>query len=41
MTQSALRIGVALLLMGAVWLYTIHGDAILLDLRTVSGIFCL
>lgn len=41
MILATLRIGVALLLMGAVWLYTVHGDAILLDLRTVSGIFCL
>lgn len=41
MTQTALRVGVAVLLAGAVWLYTVHGDAILLDLRTASGIFCL
>jgi hypothetical protein len=40
MTQAALRIGVAVLLVGAVWLYTVHGAAILLDLRNMSGIFC-
>ena len=40
MTQATLRVGVALLLASAVWLCTIHGAAILLDLRTVSGIFC-
>lgn len=41
MTLAALRIGIVLLLVGAAWLYTVHGNAILLDLRAMSGIFCL
>ena len=38
--RKAVGIGVGLLLIGGAWLYTLHGEAILLDLRTVSGIFC-
>lgn len=32
-----IRAGTALLLMGGVWLWTLRGDAILLDIRSV---FC-
>ncbi len=38
--RRGMAIGLALMLAGGVWLYTVHGEAILLDLRIVSGIFC-
>ena len=38
--RRAVGIGVALLLVGGAWLYIVHGEAILLDLRTAAGIFC-
>jgi|GEM_PF-2947688 len=37
MIRLILRVGVGVLLVGAVWLYTVRGEAMLLDLRTV---FC-
>jgi hypothetical protein len=37
MIRFALRVGVALLLAGGVWLYTVRGDAILMDLQTMSA----
>lgn len=40
MVQATLRIGLVLLLMGAVWIYSVRGAAIVLDLQNVSGFFC-
>jgi hypothetical protein len=37
MIRVALRIGVGLLLVGAVWLYSVRGEAILMDLQTMSA----
>jgi hypothetical protein len=37
MIRTALRIGVALLLAGAVWLYSVRGEAILLDMQSMSA----
>lgn len=37
MIRAALRIGVALLLAGAAWLYAVRGEAILLDLQVMSA----
>jgi hypothetical protein len=37
MIRIALRVGVAVLLLGAVWLYAVRGDAILMDLQTMSA----
>lgn len=37
MIRVALRIGVGLLLVGGVWLYAVRGDAILMDLQTMSA----
>jgi hypothetical protein len=37
MIRVALRVGVGLLLVGGVWLYAVRGDAILLDLQTMSA----
>jgi hypothetical protein len=37
MIRLALRIGVGLLLAGGVWLYAVRGEAILLDLQTMSA----
>jgi hypothetical protein len=35
--RITLRVGVGLLLAGAVWLYAIRGEAILMDLQTMSA----
>ena len=35
--RVALRVGVGLLLASAVWLYAIRGEAILMDLQTMSA----
>jgi hypothetical protein len=37
MIRLILRVVVGVLLVGAVWLYTVRGEALMLDLRTV---FC-
>jgi hypothetical protein len=37
MIRLALRLGVGLLLAGGVWLYAVRGEAILLDLQTMSA----
>jgi len=37
MIRVALRVGVMLLLAGGVWLYAVRGEAILLDLQTMSA----
>ena len=37
MIRAALRIGVGLLLAGGVWLYAVRGEAILMDLETMSA----
>ena len=37
MIRVGLRVGVGLLLVGGVWLYAVRGDAILLDLQTMSA----
>jgi hypothetical protein len=37
MIRVALRICVGLLLAGGVWLYSVRGDAILMDLQTMSA----
>jgi hypothetical protein len=37
MTRLALRAVVGLLLMGGVWLYAVRGEAILMDLQTMSA----
>src|SRR6202042_891513 len=34
MTRVMLRVGVAILLAGGVWLYAVRGEAILMDLQT-------
>jgi len=42
MIRAAARIAVGLLMVGAVWLYAVRGEAILMDLRTMSaGMLCL
>jgi hypothetical protein len=42
MIRLALRLGVGLLLAGGVWLYAVRGEAILMDLQTMSArMFCL
>jgi hypothetical protein len=35
--RIALRVGVGLLLVGGVWLYAMRGEAILMDLQTMSA----
>ena len=35
--RVALRVGVGLLFAGAVWLYAVRGEAILMDLQTMSA----
>jgi hypothetical protein len=35
--RIALRVGVGLLLAGGVWLYAVRGEAILMDLQTMSA----
>jgi hypothetical protein len=37
MIRVALRVGVGLLLAGGLWLYAVRGEAILLDLQTMSA----
>jgi hypothetical protein len=37
MIRVAMRVGVGLLLVGAVWLYAVRGEAILMDLQTMSA----
>jgi hypothetical protein len=37
MIRVALRVGVGLLLAGGVWLYAVRGEAILMDLQTMSA----
>jgi len=37
MIRIALRLGVGLLLAGGVWLYAVRGEAILMDLQTMSA----
>jgi hypothetical protein len=37
MIRVALRVGVGLLLVGGIWLYAVRGEAILLDLQTMSA----
>ena len=37
MIRVALRVAVGLLLAGGVWLYAVRGEAILLDLQTMSA----
>jgi hypothetical protein len=37
MIRLALRLGVGLLLAGGVWLYAVRGEAILMDLQTMSA----
>jgi hypothetical protein len=37
MIRTALRVGVGLLLVGAMWLYAVRGEAILMDLQTMSA----
>jgi hypothetical protein len=37
MIRLAVRLGVGLLLAGGVWLYAVRGEAILLDLQTMSA----
>ena len=37
MIRIALRVGVGLLLAGGVWLYAVRGEAILMDLQTMSA----
>ena len=37
MIRVALRVGVGLLLVGGLWLYAVRGEAILLDLQTMSA----
>jgi hypothetical protein len=37
MTRLALRVVVGLLLMGGVWLYAVRGEAILIDLQSMSA----
>ncbi len=37
MIRLAMRVGVGLLLAGAVWLYAVRGEAILLDLQSMSA----
>ena len=37
MIRMALRVGVGLLLAVGVWLYTVRGEAILMDLQTMSA----
>jgi len=37
MIRAALRVGVVLLLMGGVWLYSVRGEAILMDLQSMSA----
>ena len=37
MIRLALRLGVGLLLAGAVWLYAVRGEAILMDLQSMSA----
>jgi hypothetical protein len=37
MTRVMLRVGVAILLAGGVWLYAVRGEAILMDLQTMSA----
>jgi hypothetical protein len=42
MMRVSLRLGLGLLMIGAVWLYAVRGEAILMDLRSMSaGILCL
>ena len=42
MIRVVFRVCVGLLLAGGVWLYAVRGEAILLDLRTMSaGMLCL
>ena len=37
MIRLALRVVVGLLLVGGVWLYSVRGEAILMDLQTMSA----
>jgi hypothetical protein len=37
MIRIALRVWVFLLLAGGVWIYSVRGDAILMDLQTMSA----
>jgi hypothetical protein len=37
MIRVVLRVGVLLLLAGGVWIYSVRGDAILMDLQTMSA----
>lgn len=37
MIRIAFRVGVGLLLVGGVWLYAVRGEAILMDLQTMSA----
>ena len=37
MIRIAFRVGVGLLLAGGVWLYAVRGEAILMDLQTMSA----
>jgi hypothetical protein len=37
MIRLAFRLGVGLLLAGGVWLYAVRGEAILMDLQTMSA----
>ena len=41
MIRLAIRAGVLLLLAGGVWIYTVRGEAILMDLQSMSArMFC-
>jgi hypothetical protein len=37
MIRVAFRVGVGLLLAGGVWLYAVRGEAIVMDLQTMSA----
>ncbi len=37
MIRLAMRVTVGLLLVGGVWLYAVRGEAILMDLQTMSA----
>jgi hypothetical protein len=37
MIRVALRVGVGVLVLGGVWLYAVRGEAILMDLQTMSA----
>ena len=37
MIRVALRVGVGVLVLGGLWLYAVRGEAILMDLQTMSA----